>query len=131
VKWRSRDASGRAGIELVEVADGGNFVLVLANHAEVPKYSPGTCDEMYSCQSGPYVVINDDRWVGGSPNWPGPLDQYRTMVLNHEVGHWLGRGHQGCGGGGQLAPVMQQQSIGMDGCAINPWPLPWEIDTLR
>jgi hypothetical protein len=49
------------------------------------------------------------------------------MVVNHETGHWLGHGHLGCGGAGRLAPVMMQQSKGLDGCKHNPWPLASEL----
>ncbi|HXY93310.1 MAG TPA: DUF3152 domain-containing protein [Acidimicrobiia bacterium] len=120
-----------AGIQFQHVDTGGDFTIVLANATDVPGYAPGTCDTTYSCQEGPYVVLNDDRWSQGSPNWPGPLSAYRQMVLNHETGHWLGLAHAYCSGPGQLAPVMQQQSIDMQGCAINSWPLPWELDLVR
>ncbi len=120
-----------AGIEFQGVDSGGDFTIVLANPNAVPGYSPGTCDTTYSCQQGRYVVINDDRWSQGSPNWPGPLGAYRQMVLNHETGHWLGLVHAFCSGPGDLAPVMQQQSIDMQGCATNSWPLGWELDRVR
>ncbi|HEX5017257.1 MAG TPA: DUF3152 domain-containing protein, partial [Actinomycetes bacterium] len=57
----------------------------------------------------------------------GNLRQYRAMVVNHETGHWFGLGHASCGGSGKLAPVMMQQSKGLEGCRPNPWPLPGEI----
>jgi hypothetical protein len=76
-------------------------------------------------------VIDDDRWSQGSRNWPGPRSAYRQMVLNHETGHWLGLAHAYCPGPGALAPVMQQQSIDLQGCAMNSWPLEWELDSVR
>ncbi|MET1033315.1 MAG: DUF3152 domain-containing protein, partial [Candidatus Saccharimonadales bacterium] len=92
------------------------------------------CDSLWSCRVGPNVVINFDRWQGASSSWNangGTLDDYRHMVINHETGHWLGFGHASCGGAGQLAPVMQQQSIDLQGCKFNPWPSTSEITTLR
>ena len=76
----------------------------------LPGYAPGVCESMWSCQAGRYVVLNDDRWSQGSPAWPGPLDAYRQMVLNHETGHWLGLGARvlprcGCAGAGDAAAV--------------------------
>ncbi len=122
--WRS------AGIEFVRVPSGGDFTLVLANPRQVAAYDP-VCSYLYSCTVGRYVVINDIRFAIGSSAWPGPLGWYRSMVINHETGHWLGLGHSFCSGPGQLAPIMQQQSIDMQGCEINSWPLPWELDAVR
>ncbi|GAA1234396.1 DUF3152 domain-containing protein [Pseudonocardia alaniniphila] len=77
-----------------------------------------------SCRSGPDAVVNHHRWVEGHPDYRGDLTGYRRYVVNHEVGHLLGFGHVECPGIGAPAPVMQQQSLGLDGCAPNPWPYP-------
>ena len=122
--WRA------AGIEFVRVATGGDFTLVLANPARLPSYD-AVCTIYYSCTVGRYVVVNDFRFQYGSSAWPGPLDWYRIMVINHETGHWLGLGHASCPGPGAPAPVMQQQSIDLQGCEINPWPHPSELDAVR
>jgi hypothetical protein len=119
-----------AGIEFVRVPSGGDFTLVLANPRQVENYDP-VCSYLWSCTVGRNVVINDFRFAHGSTAWPGDLDGYRSMVINHETGHWLGLGHSYCSGPGQPAPVMQQQSIDMQGCQINSWPLAWELDAVR
>jgi len=111
----------------VEPSSGpADFTVVLAQARLLPTFSR-VCSSMYSCRVGRYVIINQDRWRSGSPYFPGTLEQYRQMVVNHETGHWLGRGHAYCSGPGRAAPVMQQQSKGLHGCRVNPWPLPREV----
>ncbi len=117
--WRS------AGVAFKRVARGGDFSVVLAEASTVPDFSP-VCSAQWSCRVGRYVIINQLRWKNASPSWNAAnqtLRGYRHMVVNHETGHWLGHGHRGCTGQGNLAPVMQQQSKGLDGCRHNPWPL--------
>ncbi len=129
------DARGwsRLGVSFQEVATGGTLTVVLAEANQVAAASSG-CDSTYSCTVGRYVLINQDRWLGATPSWNnagGSLRDYRHMVVNHETGHWLGRGHSYCSGAGQLAPVMQQQSINLQGCNFNPWPLNNELSSTR
>lgn len=119
----------RMGVRFQEVSSGGMFTLVLSQASQLPSFSSG-CDALYSCNAGRYVVINQDRWLGATPSWNqagGSLRDYRHMVVNHETGHWLGHGHAHCGGAGQPAAVMQQQSIDLEGCSFNPWPLASEL----
>lgn len=123
----------RMGVVFTEVANGGQFTLVLSEASQLPSFSPG-CGVDYSCNAGRYVIINQDRWLGATDPWNaagGSLRDYRHMVVNHETGHWLGHGHQACGGAGQAAPVMQQQSISLQGCSFNPWPLKGELWSTR
>ncbi|WP_243761400.1 DUF3152 domain-containing protein [Streptomyces sp. YIM 98790] len=95
--------------------------------------TPATVDEIcgewgldtggeVNCRVGDLVVVNLRRWVEGSPNFPGPIEEYRALIINHEVGHRLGHGHAGCPAPGALAPVMMQQIKGLDGCQANAWP---------
>jgi hypothetical protein len=77
-----------------------------------------------SCRVGRNAVINLKRWLLAVPWYSAQVREYQHMVVNHEVGHFLGFGHVTCPGAGKLAPVMQRQTYGMQGCALNPWPYP-------
>lgn len=55
---------------------------------------------------------------------------YRRAVVNHETGDWPGFGPAFCSAGGATAPIMQQQSISLQGCRANPWPTASELARL-
>ena len=78
------------------------------------------------------VVINVDRWNNATEGWlnaGGTVSRYRTMVINHEVGHRLGHldNELTCPAVNQPAPLMQQQSMDLLGCVPNEWPLDEEL----
>lgn len=77
-----------------------------------------------SCGIKGHAVLNYLRWVEGSSSWDGDKVAYRHYLVNHEVGHILGHRHEYCGGAGQVAPLMQQQTGPMAPCTPNPWPFP-------
>ncbi|MEU8591970.1 DUF3152 domain-containing protein [Streptomyces sp. NPDC048664] len=76
----------------------------------------------YNCEIKSGVVVNLKRWVQGSPMFDGPIHDYRALIINHEMGHFLGFGHMTCPGPGRPAPVMMQQIKGLHGCVANAWP---------
>ena len=126
----SAEGWSRLGLRFVQVESGGQFTVWLAEPSQVPSFSPSGCDAVVSCTVGNNVIINEARWLNGSDAWNaagGNLRDYRHMVVNHETGHWLGHGHEYCAGAGQPAPVMQQQTINMQGCTPNPWPQRQEL----
>lgn len=125
--WRA------AGFGFRRVERGGDFTVWLAEASTVPGFGAG-CSATWSCRVGRDVVINQTRWQHATAPWRAAgrsLRGYRHLVLNHETGHWLGHGHARCGGPGQPAPVMMQQSIRLDGCRFNPFPLRRERWTSR
>lgn len=81
-----------------------------------------------SCRNGRDVVINAWRWANGARSYASDLTGYRIYVINHEVGHSLGYAHAACPAAGELAPVMVQQTKGLDGCRANPWPALVDLD---
>ena len=123
----------RAGVTFAQAESGCDVTVTLAAPEKLPTYST-YCSTEYSCRVGSDVIINRKRWDGAVDHWfehGGTLATYRTMVINHEVGHALGHidNEQACGGEGQPAPLMQEQSMFLNGCTINPWPLDSELWT--
>jgi hypothetical protein len=122
---------GHNGVKFKQVSSGGDFVVWLATPDRVAAFSSG-CSTGYSCTVGDNVIINEARWNSATYayHWPLSLSDYRRTVVNHETGHWLGFNHYFCGGPGQVAPIMQQQSISLQGCRANPWPTAAELARL-
>jgi len=94
--------------------------------------SPDKVDEMcaplntageYSCGRYGHAAINYTRWVEATEEFDSRT-VYRQYVVNHEVGHLLGKQHVSCTGAGDLAPIMQQQTIKVAPCEPNGWPFP-------
>ena len=69
-------------------------------------------------------MLNLRRWVLGAAAYGKDVAAYRVYLVNHEVGHGIGHPHEYCGGTGQVAPVMMQQTYGLQGCTAWPWPTP-------
>ncbi|WP_322725850.1 DUF3152 domain-containing protein [Streptomyces spongiae] len=75
-----------------------------------------------NCRVGDNVMVNLKRWHLATPVYAKDITAYRALIINHEVGHFLGHGHAGCPGKGKPAPAMMQQIKGMNGCVPNVWP---------
>lgn len=115
-------------VSFQRVASYPSTFIILAKPKTVDKlcYPLDTEGEVSCCQ-GSKVVLNWHRWRDAVPHWKGKKKTYRQMLVNHEMGHRIGKGHSVCGGAGNLAPVMQQQTYGLQGCKENSWPLDSEL----
>ncbi|WP_419004061.1 DUF3152 domain-containing protein [Bifidobacterium pullorum] len=108
-----------------------SMTLTLAAADQMTSFST-ECSDEYSCRVGNDVIINVDRWNNATEGWlnaGGTVERYRTMVINHEVGHRLGHldNELTCPAVNQPAPLMQQQSMDLLGCVPNEWPLDEEL----
>lgn len=130
----------RAGLKFVEVDNGQDVNIILSDPASLG--ATAGCSSELSCTTwSNQVIINDVRWREGTgPSRAAGMStrDYQHMVVNHEMGHWLGHyAHiEGCttenGFIGGPAPIMLQQSTGLRGCSsFNAWPLDTELWTLR
>jgi hypothetical protein len=79
-------------------------------------------DSVYSCRFGKVLMINLTRWLNGAEGYPVSLDDYRSAVINHEMGHFLGFDHMRCTGPGKPGPIMMTQTIDLQGCVPNVHP---------
>ncbi|MFI9205170.1 DUF3152 domain-containing protein [Streptomyces sp. NPDC053048] len=127
---------GHGGKRTFERVSSGNadFVVTLASPRTTAtwcaKSGLDTTEDNVSCDSAATdrVMINAYRWAQGSQTYGERMHLYRQMLINHEVGHRLGRDHESCSEEGALAPVMMQQTkfLTTDGrtCRPNAWPHP-------
>ncbi|WP_243707913.1 DUF3152 domain-containing protein [Micromonospora sp. KC606] len=119
---RGWTADGRWRLQRVGPDSPADFTVLLSSPITRGQLCGDLYDRYTSCRNGDRVVINVARWARGVPHFEGDLTSYRAYLLNHEVGHRLGEGHQLCPRRGGPAPVMQQQTLGLHGCTPNAWP---------
>jgi len=102
-----------------------DFVVRIATPDTVDKacaeYRLDTGGEL-NCSVGGNVMVNLKRWLTGTRYYADDIPSYRALVINHEVGHFLGHNHVTCPGKGAPAPAMMQQIKGLHGCVPNAWP---------
>ncbi|MEQ4301774.1 DUF3152 domain-containing protein [Plantactinospora sp. B6F1] len=129
---RSWIGSGRLRLQRVPDKAGHDFTVYLVTAGTARRMCAASGVDIRvggkpytSCRGSGRVIINLERWMRSVPHYVEakvPLDRYRTYVVNHEVGHELGHGHERCPRDGRAAPVMMQQTLFLDGCVANPWP---------
>lgn len=124
----------RAGLSFAETTGDDYDVIISLSDAATLDGIVGCSGDLSCTTWHNQVIINDLRWREGTEaSRAAGMSQrdYQHMVINHEMGHWLGHyAHvESCPNGGP-APIMLQQSTGMRGCdSFNAWPLDWELWT--
>lgn len=118
---RSWGEEGDRSLQRVDGDDADIRVLLAAPDTVDRLCAPLNTNGFVSCANGNRAIINQNRWVSGVEDFEDDLETYRVYVINHEVGHTLGHGHVDCPGKDEVAPVMQQQTLGLQGCEANGW----------
>lgn len=122
--WQTKDRVRFRAVDADAVSRGEvDITIVLAS----PTMTDALCKPLrtngkVSCFNLRRVVLNTARWTLGVAGYEGALPAYRQYMVNHEIGHGLYHGHVDCPGDDELAPIMLQQSKGLDGCRPNAWP---------
>lgn len=125
--WQPADRVGFVAVSPPQASSGGprlDLRISLASPKTVDRlcYPLRTNGEV-SCYANGRVLVNQRRWVQGAPSYGSNLADYRTYLINHEVGHALGHGHLPCPAQGAKAPIMLQQTLGLNGCVAWPYPV--------
>jgi hypothetical protein len=125
------DGWAAAGYTFAATDGEADITIILA----APKTTDRMCAPLltggsFSCGRKGRVVINARRFKHGATTYRGKLEQYRTYVVNHEVGHLLGFDHRACPGRGMRAPVMLQQTKSLAGCKRGTTPRAEEVALL-
>lgn len=132
ILFDDRSWTGTRRVAFQQVRRRANTEIILARPRTVDRLcAPLQTNGMYSCNVGERVVLNLKRWRQGVSHWPSSRRNYRRMLVNHEVGHRIGHGHRNCPRSGRRAPVMQQQTIGLQGCRAGWWPTKRELRATR
>ncbi len=125
--WEPQDGVHFVNVDPSGAAQGASVWarIILATPDTVDRLcAPLQTEGQVSCRNGDRVVLNAIRWTQGVESYLDDLANYRIYMINHEVGHAIGHGHQLCPGAGQSAPVMLQQTLGLQGCTKYPWAVP-------
>ncbi|MCP3975723.1 MAG: DUF3152 domain-containing protein [bacterium] len=120
----------RSGFEFVADAN-SQLIVILAEGPDVDELClPLDTGGTVNCQNGPVVALNADRWRSAFAGWDATLADYRTYVVNHEVGHLIGLRHptERCPTAERISALMEPQTTNLRGCVGNGMPLDWEVD---
>lgn len=123
--WQGVDHVRFVQLTADQLAQGSKpqLTILMASQHEVDQLcAPLPTHGNTSCNTSKHVVLNYALWEHGVSYFKGAVGEYREYMVNHEVGHALGHGHEKCTKAGAFAPVMQQQTLGLQGCKPWPWP---------
>jgi len=129
------DVGGWSGSGFSFVADDESELRVIL--AEGPRIDalclPLDTYGKVSCQNGPVVALNADRWRLAGDDWDGSVESYRTYLVNHEVGHLIGLRHpvERCPTVSKISALMEPQTNNLQDCVGNGIPLEWELEWAR
>lgn len=125
---RSWGAGGAFRFNAVTNPAKADFAVYVVTPGQADSFcAPIATQLTWNCLAGNRIVLNSDRWTLGAPGFvpdaadTAALTNYRTYLINHMVGHWLGHKHETCTSAGSRAPIMLQQDQNLNGCTPSQW----------
>lgn len=100
-------------LRFVAAEDNCDFGLVVADAAAQKEISAG-CEGKRTCEVSGLLVLGAADWAKPPTAWAGGEDGYRSEVVNHVLGHWLGFDHAPCLDAA-AEPVLQAPTLVLGG----------------
>ena len=75
------------------------------------------------CDDSGGVVLSTYDWIKGIDNYADDVNSSRIFMIQHRLGHLLGKADASCSSERADIMVNQDQEL-PEGCAVNPWPFP-------
>lgn len=102
-----------------------NFRINIVPEALMAALDVG-CKGQTTCLVGNQIDISVSAWQAAPGKWTGTIDAYRTELINHEVGHWLGFQHTPClaSAASSGTPILSAPDVVLGGCSPNWYAIP-------
>jgi hypothetical protein len=81
------------------------------------------------CDDSGGVVLSVYDWIKGIDTYGSDVDSSRIFMIQHRLGHLLGKADVACSSERADIMVNQDQEL-PEGCAVNPWPFPDALPSL-
>ena len=85
--------------------------------------APAVTDSPWLCGEEGVAIISSYDWTAGYPAYGADVTGARQYLLNHLVGHLMGRDEVTCTAGRAEVMSMQEAAL-VPECEVNPWPFP-------
>jgi hypothetical protein len=107
-----------------------NFVLSVASVQAMRALDPA-CAVQTACRIHNDLAIASTSWSKTPLGWVGNLSSYRTELVNHVVGQWLGFDHPACNAVATKTPVLTEPSVTIAGCSAQWYAVPPELQDTK
>lgn len=115
----SPDGWEQFGYTFAEDQKYGHVHIRLSSSSTITKSCGLSPDLSCAELGGRKMYLNATRWIKGATQSQLDLENYRQYMVSHEMGHILGYEHDKCPCKGCKAPIMLQQTLGLQGCSPN------------
>ena len=117
-------------LSFVAAKTGCNFTVRLADIKAMAALDPA-CEKQTTCRLHNDLYIATGSWAKAPTGWVGDVNSYRSELINHVVGQWLGFSHPSCTAEAAQEPVLTTTSVTIPGCSPKWYPVPPELQDTK